>query len=250
MAMPGMVAPGALSASPVRLGMGAEGRKVIYNESSEQRSRRFASTLLAVPALTAADFAGFAPANPSTSSNPSTPSPSRIDLGSLILRHSGAQRLDPRLVQAVIQVESGYNPRARSNKGAMGLMQLMPGTAVELAVANPFDADQNLRGGTAYLRQMIDRFGGSLELAVAAYNAGAGTVEHYRGVPPFAETLDYVERVLALYHGETPRAGRPAAATPATVASLQLRPHATRTPRVTRNSEGRLVVTTALGDWR
>jgi|HubBroStandDraft_3_1064219.scaffolds.fasta_scaffold00400_5 soluble lytic murein transglycosylase-like protein len=225
--------------------MGAEGRKVIYNESSEQRSRRFAGTLLAVPALAPSDFAASPASIPSTSSTSS-----RIDLGPLILRHSGAQRLDPRLVQAVIQVESGYNPRARSNKGAMGLMQLMPGTAVELAVANPFDADQNLRGGTAYLRQMIDRFGGSLELAVAAYNAGAGAVEHYRGVPPFAETLDYVERVLALYRGETPRAGRPAATTPATAASLQLRPHATRTPRITRTAEGRLVVTTALGDWR
>jgi soluble lytic murein transglycosylase-like protein len=206
---------GALAASPVRLVVGAEGRKVIYNESSEQRSRRFAGTLLAVPALYGAD----AP----------------IDLESLIRRHSGVQNLDPRLVRAVIQVESGYNLRARSNKGAMGLMQLMPGTAVELAVSNPYDPDQNVRGGTTYLRQMIDRFNGRLDLAVAAYNAGAAAVERYHGVPPYADTVDYVQRVLALSRGD--------AGNPAFDYQIGRRPK----PYVTRNAEGRLVVTTALG---
>src|SRR5207244_2694331 len=87
----------------------------------------------------------------------------------LIAFHADNQQLDRRLVRAVVQVESGYNVRARSKKGAMGLMQLMPGTASELAVDDPYDPDQNLRGGTTYLRRMIDFFKGRVELAVAAY---------------------------------------------------------------------------------
>jgi soluble lytic murein transglycosylase len=108
--------------------------------------------------------------------------------------------VDPRLVQAVMQAESGYDPRAVSRKGAIGLMQLMPQTARQLAVTEPFSPEQNIRGGVAYLRKMLDRFG-SVELAIAAYNAGPGAVERYRGVPPYAETRAYVQRVLGLYRG-------------------------------------------------
>jgi len=81
-------------------------------------------------------------------------------------------------------------------------MQLMPGTAVDLAVSDPYDPDQNLRGGTTYLRRMIDRFKGQIELAVAAYDAGPEAVSRHNGIPPYAETRDYVKRVLALYHGD------------------------------------------------
>ena len=114
--------------------------------------------------------------------------------------HSAQHGIDPRLVQAVMQAESAYNPGAVSSKGALGLMQLMPATARQLSVAEPLSPEQNIRGGVAYLRQMLDRFG-TAELAVAAYNAGPGAVERYRGVPPYAETRAYVRRVLALYRG-------------------------------------------------
>jgi hypothetical protein len=199
---------------PVRIAEGLGGRKVIFNETSVDRSRRFAADLLPVPNLPGLPAGGLEP---------------------LIRRHCDAHRLDARLVRAVIQVESGYNRRARSNKGAMGLMQLMPATASELAVSDPYDADQNLRGGVAYLRRLIDTFAGSLEMALAAYNAGPGAVERHRGIPPYPDTRDYVRRVMALYQGNG-----------AIVPAIQWRSGRRPAPYVTRGASGRLVVTTSV----
>jgi len=105
------------------------------------------------------------------------------------------------LVKAVIKAESAFNPRAVSRKGAQGLMQLMPDTARDLMVDDPFDPYDNLRGGVRYLRQMLDTFGGDVTLAVAAYNAGPGAVQDSNAVPPYPETRTYVKRVLQ-YHRE------------------------------------------------
>jgi soluble lytic murein transglycosylase-like protein len=115
-----------------------------------------------------------------------------------IEEHAAAHRVRPELVRAVIQVESAFNPRATSHKGAMGLMQLMPGTAADLGVLNAYDPEENIRGGVAYLRQLLDKFGGNEELALAAYNAGPNAVERYGdAIPPYRETRQYVQKIKA-----------------------------------------------------
>ena len=113
----------------------------------------------------------------------------------LILDAAARHQVSPALIKAVMLVESGFNPTARSPKGAMGLMQLMPGTAAELGVTDAFDPAQAIAGGTHYLRKMLDRFGGDRIKATAAYNAGPGRVAQYDGIPPFEETQFYVRNV-------------------------------------------------------
>jgi Transglycosylase SLT domain len=116
--------------------------------------------------------------------------------GEIISAMSEAHGVDPMLVRALIQVESNYQARARSRKGAMGLMQLMPSTARVYNVRNPFDPRANIEAGIKHLKSLIDRYG--TELALAAYNAGEGAVTKFNGIPPYRETRNYVSRILAL----------------------------------------------------
>ncbi len=113
-------------------------------------------------------------------------------------RHSRRHGLDEALIHAVIDVESGFDPTAVSPAGAEGLMQIMPPTQRDLGLLDSFDPDQNIDAGVRYLRAMLDRFG-TVELALAAYNAGPGNVEKYGGIPPFSETRNYVTKVIAAY---------------------------------------------------
>lgn len=126
----------------------------------------------------------------------------------LIVRHSSEHNVSADLVRAVIQVESGFNPLARSIKGAMGLMQLMPATARALGVTNAFDPAENIRAGVAYLGRLLDRYNSNLELALAAYNAGPEAVARYGAVPPYRETRNYVQRVRKKAEGTPPRPTR------------------------------------------
>jgi soluble lytic murein transglycosylase-like protein len=126
-------------------------------------------------------------------------SPQEIDAA--IDQSASRHNVDPNLVRAVIKVESNFNPNAVSRKGAIGLMQLMPQTARQLNVANPFDPQQNVDAGVRHLKQLMENYGGDVKLTLAAYNAGQGAVARSGGVPRFAETRNYVKRITQLYYG-------------------------------------------------
>lgn len=132
---------------------------------------------------------------------------SRSDLRALVERLSLQEGLDPLLVDALVIAESGYNPKALSKKGAMGLMQLMPQTARRLNVDDPFDPEQNVRGGVQEFSRLISRYSGNLSLALAAYNAGEGAVSRYSGIPPYSETRNYVSKIMESYTGRPYRFG-------------------------------------------
>lgn len=145
-------------------------------------------------------------------------------VNAVIEKAAAKHNVDPNLVRAVIKVESNFNPHAVSRKGAMGLMQIMPGTARMLKVNNPFDPTENIEAGVKHLKQLLDNFGGDVQLSLAAYNAGETAVHTHKGIPPFRETRNYVRQITELYGNGFNFMGGP-----------------TRTPiRVSRDAEGHL----------
>jgi soluble lytic murein transglycosylase-like protein len=178
------LAPSAVSARPqdqITLIHDAEGRAVYVNAAEPSRSE--AETVRLV------------------SSAPG----SAAGVRELISQTAQSLAVDPKLVEAVVRVESAYDARARSPKGALGLMQLMPATAARFGVENAFDSVQNIRGGVSYLGHLLRQFNGDVPLSLAAYNAGEGAVLRERGIPRFQETRDYVRKVTALYPSSTDR---------------------------------------------
>jgi len=168
------------------------GRK-IYINTSEARSKG----PLAAPS-----------ASPAKASNTISPS---SDINKLVEQTANRLQVDPQLVHAIIQVESEYDPKAVSPKGAMGLMQLIPETAQRFGVGDPFNPKENIEGGVSYLRYLLDLFGGDLPRSLAAYNAGEGAVERSGGIPSYAETRDYVQKVTNLYQSGSRQSGTNAA---------------------------------------
>lgn len=127
------------------------------------------------------------------------------DYEHIIAATSSKYNIEPAILKAVITAESNWDSMAVSRKGAIGLMQLMPATAQEMNVVDPHDPADNIEGGARYLRHLLNRFDGDLDLALAAYNAGPGRVEQSGGIPPIAETINYVKNVRDLYEGSPPR---------------------------------------------
>ena len=144
-----------------------------------------------------ADFQKILESSVQKSKNPTSVSRGEID--NLISKYADKNGLDEDFVKAVINQESGFNPNATSHCGAMGLMQLMPSTAQGLGVKDAYNPEQNIEGGTKYLKGLMDRFNNDKSLALAAYNAGPNAVKKYGGIPPYAETQNYVKKVLSKY---------------------------------------------------
>jgi len=141
------------------------------------------------------------PATPPKYKVAEPPKVTRAEISKLVQGVSERYKIDEKLVMAVIKQESDFNPNAVSSAGAKGLMQLMPQTAKEVGVLNPFSPKQNVEGGVRYLKKMLDKYNGNVILALAAYNAGSHNVDKYGGVPPFKETQQYVKRILGNYLG-------------------------------------------------
>ncbi len=180
---------GVIHFSNVGVTSGKKYRKVkpVSNSKPQTESSRFA---LAQSETTAATSDAIPASN-------STPHAYHDIINSACNRHG----VDPALVHAIVKVESDFNPYALSRKGAMGLMQLMPQTAVDMNVTNTFNPQDNVDGGVRYLRYLIDRYEGNLALALAAYNSGETAVKKWGTIPPFPETQNYVQRILGLYNG-------------------------------------------------
>lgn len=178
---------------------------------------------------------------PAAASNGALP-PERLE--ELVAMTAERHHVDPALVRAVVHTESGGNPAAVSSKGAMGLMQLMPQTAQAMGVTNVFSPQDNLDGGVRYLRTLLERYNGDLDLALAAYNAGAGAVDRARGVPHYRQTQDYVRKVTSSYYNEAAAGDRPKTSLKAKSASTGTNVAAASPPMYqTRDAQGRVVWT-------
>ena len=183
----------------------ARRNSLVYWSNSEHRWKPVRGATMRAARSAAAEVNQYLDAKDTTGARLLNPVRGRFftqaDIDAAIQLAATRHNVDPNLVRAVVKVESNFNPNAVSRKGAMGLMQLMPQTARSLKVSNPFDPQQNIDAGVRHLKQLMESYGGDIKLGLAAYNAGAGAVARSAGVPHFAETQSYVQRITQLYYG-------------------------------------------------
>jgi soluble lytic murein transglycosylase-like protein len=200
-------------------------RRLVYWSSTEHRYKPVPRAVIQAARSAAAEVHTLLEDSGYASASKSRFTPEQVDAA--IDEAASRHNLDPNLVRAVIKVESNFNPNAISRKGAMGLMQLMPSTARQLRVANPFDPGQNVDAGVRHLKALLQEYRGNVPLTLAAYNAGEGAVARSAGIPRIAETRDYVRRITALYNGGS-------------VSDVHFAPHAA--VRVQRDERGVLYI--------
>ncbi len=175
----------------------SSGKRLVYWSPKDKKWKTVPNANVRAARSAAAEVDDFRNQNIGFASKPYT----EKEIDAAIEQAASRHNVDPNLVRSVIKVESNFNPNAVSRKGAMGLMQLMPQTARQLRVKNPFDPEQNVDAGVRHLKQLMENYGGDVKLTLAAYNAGAGAVNRSAGIPHYAETRNYVRRITDLYYG-------------------------------------------------
>lgn len=175
--------------------------RLVYWSSTQHRWKTVPHANVQAAQSAAAEVNSYLGKTPSSQNSPARSGFTQREIDAAIDQAASRHNVDPNLVRALVKVESNFNPNAISRKGAMGLMQLMPQTARQLNLKNPFDPQQNIDAGVRHLKQLLDSYNGDVRLSLAAYNAGSGAVSRSRGIPRYSETQNYVRKITNLYDG-------------------------------------------------
>lgn len=175
--------------------------RLVYWSSTQHRWKTVPHANVQAAQSAAAEVNNYLGRSPSSQNSLARNGFTQTEIDAAIDQAASRHNVDPNLVRALVKVESNFNPNAVSRKGAMGLMQLMPQTARQLNLKNPFDPQQNIDAGVRHLKQLLDNYNGDVRLSLAAYNAGSGAVSRNRGIPRYSETQNYVRRITNLYGG-------------------------------------------------
>jgi soluble lytic murein transglycosylase-like protein len=191
---------GTATAAPAQIFRSQQNR-LVYWSSTQHRWKTVPHANVQAAQSAAAEVNSYLGKSPASQNSLTRSGFTQREIDAAIDQAASRHNVDPNLVRALVKVESNFNPNAVSRKGAMGLMQLMPQTARQLNLKNPFDPQQNIDAGVRHLKQLLDNYNGDVRLSLAAYNAGSGAVSRHRGIPRYSETQNYVRRITNLYGG-------------------------------------------------